>query len=302
MQAEVREVASYEQLERWVAVRNAISLDDPRNLEMMTYVRAHELDRVDLLAYFDGEPVGTAMLAADPLSAVASHPFVELGVLPRYRKRGVGTALLRELSARARLQRKSGLATETVATDLETIAYFGRRGFVERERWRRPSLDLRTLAAEEGPPGGIELVWLGERPDLIGGMYEVAAAVYPELSGYVARQAGALADWQIYELADPSALLELDPVALQDGEVVGFATVLRLDDCTAFQRMVAVRADHRGLGIGRALVLAQAHAARAAGFVHFDASRRAVGEPGLHAELGFVPTSEFVALDGPLLD
>lgn len=295
MSVEVREVSSYEQLERWVEVRNAISLDDPQNVQKATFLRAHESDRVDLLAYIADEPVGTALLAGDPLSSSSSHPFVEFGVLEPYRGRGVGTALLRELSKRARMLGKTGLTTECVTSDVDTTSYLRRHGFVETDRWRRPTLDLRALGPEEPPPPGVELVWLHERPDLIPGMYGVAAIVYPELSGYVARQADTLPEWQTYEFSDPSALLELDVVAIEGDRVAGFGTVLRLDETSVFQRMLAVRPESRGRGIGRAILLAQAQAARAAGFVRFDSSRRVEGEPGLRAEIGFQPTTEFAA-------
>ena len=292
---EVREVSSYEELEHWVAVRNAISAEDPQDVQKATFLRAHESGRVDLLAYVDGEPVGTALLAGDPLSSASSFPFVEFGVLASHRRRGVGTALLGELATRARLLGKAGLTTECETSDVDTVSYLRRRGFVEIDRWRRPTLDLRGLGPEEPLPRGIELVWLTERPDLISDMYEVAAAVYPELSGYVARQADTLTDWQTYEFSGPSALLELAAVALEGNRVVGFGTLLRVDETTVFQRMLAVRPDCRGRGIGRAILLAQAHASRAAGYLRFDSSRRVEGEPGLRAEVGFEPSIEFAA-------
>ncbi len=295
MSLEVREVSSYEQLERWVAVRNAISHEDPQDVQKVTFLRAHESERVDLLAYVGDEPVGTALLAGDPLSSASPHPFVEFGVLASFRGRGIGTALLRELSDRARLLGKEGLTTECETSDVDTESYLRRRGFVEIDRWRRPTLDLGGLGPEEPHPPGIELVWLTERPDLISGMYEVAAAVYPELSGYVARQADTLADWQTYEFSGPSALLDLSAVAIEGDRVVGFGTLLRLDEQAVFQRMLAVRPGRRGRGIGRAILLAQAHAARAAGYVRLDSSRRVEGEPGLRSEVGFRETTEFAA-------
>jgi GNAT superfamily N-acetyltransferase len=257
---------------------------------------------VELIAYVDEELVGTGLLAGDPLSAESSHPFVEFGVLERHRGQGVGTALLRELSKRARLLGKTGLTTECATSDAATSSYLQRRGFVEIDRWRRPTLDLHKLGPEEPLPHGIELVWLTERPDAIAGMYDVAAAVYPELSGYVAHQAETLTAWQTYELSDPSALLELDALAIEGGRVIGFGTLLEIDETTVFQRMLAVRPECRGRGIGRALLLAQAHAARAAGYVRFNGSRRVEGEPGLRDEVGFEPTTEFAAFQSPAVD
>jgi GNAT superfamily N-acetyltransferase len=302
MSIEIREVSGYAELERWVAVRNAVAPEDPQSVHKLTFLRAHESERVDLLAYLGDRPVGTGVLAGDPHSAGSTHPFAEICVLEHHRGRGIGTALLRELSRQARRLGKAGLTTECSAGDLGTTSFLEGRGFVEIDRWRRPTLDLRRLGAEEPPPAGVELVWLVDRPDLVPEMYEVAATVYPELSGYVARQADTLGDWQTYELSDPSALLELDAVAVLDARVAGFGMLVRIDDATVFQRMLAVRPECRGRGIARAIVLAQAHAARAAGFVRLDASRRAEGEPGLRAQLGFEPTVEFAAFRGALVD
>jgi GNAT superfamily N-acetyltransferase len=302
MSVDVREVSSYEQLEQWAAVRTAISVEDPHDVQRATFLRAQEVTRVDLLGYVGGEPVGTGLLSGDPLSSASPHPFLDFGVLTEYRGRGVGTALLRELSNRARLLGKAGLTAECKTSDVESVSYLERRGFVEIDRWRRPTLDLRELGPEEPLPPGIELVWLAERPDLISGMYQVAAAVYPELSGYVARQADTLTDWRTYEFSGPAVLLELAAVALEGERVVGFGTVLRVDETTVFQRMLAVAPECRGRGVGRAILLAQAHAARAAGYLRFESSRRVEGEPGLRAEVGFTPTTEFAAFRCLLVD
>jgi GNAT superfamily N-acetyltransferase len=166
MPVEVRDVSSYEQLERWTEVRNATFVEDPQEVQRAAFLRAQEVDRLDLLAYVDDEPVGTALLAGDPLSAMSSEPYVEFGVLTDHRGRGVGSALLTELSRRARLLGNAGLTTECDTSDVDTSSYLTRHGFVEIERWRR-ALDLDRLGPAEPHPPGIELVWLSDRPDLL---------------------------------------------------------------------------------------------------------------------------------------
>src|ERR687886_775432 len=75
---------------------------------MMALVRARELDRADLLALVDGEPAGTGMLAGDPASVTSSQPYVDVRVREGMRRRGVGTALVRELALHARRLGKDG--------------------------------------------------------------------------------------------------------------------------------------------------------------------------------------------------
>ena len=104
---------------------------------------------------------------------------------------------------------------------------------------------------------------LADRPDLVQGMYEVARLAYPEMGGYQARQAQTLHDWQVYHLGSPGTALDMTPVAVADGEVIGFATMIRrADGRTVEHRIAAVRPDWRRRGIARLLLLAQLAAAK----------------------------------------
>jgi GNAT superfamily N-acetyltransferase len=293
---EVQEVSGYEQLERWVVVRNEIEPDDPENVEMMTFVRAHEPDHVDLLAFVDGEPVGTAMLAGDPLSADSTHPYVELGVLPAFRRRGVGTVLLREVSARARALGKLGLTGHAAVDDAAGGAFLRAHDFTPRRSYCNRIVDLRDLPAQRELPPGIEIAWLAQRPELLSEMYEVAAETYPRLGGWISRQADTLADWQTYELADPSVLFDLTAVAVAEGVVAGYGTLLRVDDRTGRVRVATAREGDRFRGAVPAIVDAQLHAARAAGFerVRLSSTIGDLGYPAVEREI--------IVFEGPLLD
>ena len=70
MPLEIRPVVGYEDLQRWVATRNAAS-SDAITVEMRALVRALEIDSVDLIAEHDGEAVGMAFLSGDPRSLTA---------------------------------------------------------------------------------------------------------------------------------------------------------------------------------------------------------------------------------------
>ena len=190
MTVEIRPVSGYGELERWVAARNEVLTDDPDSAEMMALVRASELEHVDLLAYEDGEILGTGLLGGDPESVESSHPYVEVTVPERHRGRGVGAALLAELSERARRLGKEGLVTESRAHDAYSIAFLERRGFVELGRSAKYVLELSTYEEPEASQAeGVDVVMLADRPDLLPGMYEVAESHVPR-GGRVPGKAG----------------------------------------------------------------------------------------------------------------
>jgi GNAT superfamily N-acetyltransferase len=300
---EIRSVSGIDELERWVAVHNAIRPDDPESTHQKVLIRAEEIDHLDLLAFVDGEPVGTAMVAGDRQSEGSGRPWVEVNVFPGHRGRGVGTALLRAASEHARRRGKIGFECEAFADDLHSIAFLQRRGYVECERFEQHGLDLhRDRALDPQVPDGLELAWLVERPSLVAGMYEVAAVTYPELGGYLGRQAETLVEWQVYELGSSNSLLELTPVMIAGEQVVGFATVRTLvEDGTAEVRMVCVLPEWRRRGIAQALLGAQLTAARDRGFRRLVVWLRESGPAGLYRSIGFEPVAACIVYRGPLV-
>jgi mycothiol synthase len=300
---EIRPVTGYAALETWVAARNEVLSDDPDSPEMMALVRASELDHVDLLALDDGEVVGTGMLAGDPESVESSHPYVEVTVAERHRGRGIGAALLCELSERARRLGKDGLVTESRAHDAYSIAFLERRGFVELGRSAKYVLELSRYGESEPPESGdVDVVMLADRPDLLPGMYEVAKATYPEVGGYQAKQAESFHEWQLYHLGSPGTALDMTPLAVANDEVIGFATMIRrADGVTAEHRIAAVRADWRRQGIATLLLRTQLAAAKRAGLQTVIAWGRSehAGQP-YGTQLGFEIQSETIAFRGPL--
>src|SRR6185436_21067676 len=105
-------------------------------------VRALQTERADLLAYVDGLPVGTAVLSGDAESVTSGVPYLQVSVLPAYRGRGVGDALLRAVSDEARRFGRTGLQCEVDEDDAYSRAFLERRGFVEHRRWERLDLEL----------------------------------------------------------------------------------------------------------------------------------------------------------------
>jgi GNAT superfamily N-acetyltransferase len=114
MAVDIRPVSGRDDLERWVAVHNRVRRDDPATTDAKALVRALQTERADLLAFVDGVPVGTAVLSGDAES-VDSGPYLQVSVLPAYRGRGIGDALLRAASQGARRFGRTGLSCDVDA-------------------------------------------------------------------------------------------------------------------------------------------------------------------------------------------
>jgi GNAT superfamily N-acetyltransferase len=302
MTIEITPVTGMDQLECWVEIHNAIRPDNPSTAAAKALVRAHERERVDLLAYIDGVPVGTAVVTGDVASRETGRPYMQIEVLPAYRGRGVGDALLRAASDHARQFGRTELSCDADADDAYSLGFLQRRGFVEHGRWRELELDLPSFADDRAPaPAGVEIVSVAERPGLLEGMYGVATDVYPTLGGWLAGYAESFVGWQVYTLGGPEVLLDLVLVAVAADDVIGYGTARSYGEASADIRMTVVLPAWRRRGVGRALVGAQAAAARSAGLRRLIAWVPAdSGTERVYTTLGFRAISEEVELRGPL--
>ena len=299
---EIKAVSGMEQLERWVALHNQIRPDDPESVAMKALIRAEETEHLDLIALLDGEPVGTAMVSGDAVSEASGRPWLEVDVLPAYRGRGIGGALLAAASTHARRRGQTGFSCETSADDAHSLSFLERRGFVENRRWSQFILELDGEAdVDPSLPDGIEFASLVERPALLAGMYQVAATTFPELGGYFARHAESFVRWQVYELGSSEIPLELAPLAIADGTVVGFATMRTLLDETVGEvRRVTVLPEWRRRGIASALLALQVTGAKRAGIRRLTAWVPDDEPAALYRKLGFEAGSSYIVFQGPL--
>ena len=166
---DVRRVEADADLETWAATKSAIAADEPVTVEQLR--RSHAPERLLLLAELDGALAGCGI---GDRSHFPSRAFVAPRVLPQFRGRGVGTALLDALLDYARDLGVTGLSTFVDGREGISIAFARRRGLVEVDRQIEQVRDVGDEPPPEPPPG-VELTALdGHRAELLREAYELA--------------------------------------------------------------------------------------------------------------------------------
>ena len=215
----VRRAESDADFEAWRQVRIAV-LPNERTLsteQMRTTLGPHQ---VLLLAELDGDVVGAGIAGRSDIGGQGS---VIPRVIPTARRRGVGTALLRELAAHV-----ESLGFDRVgstADDPGSLAFAERFGL--REVGREVE-QVRAIGEEPWPepPPGIEVVSLAERPELFERAYdELALEAFRDFALDRPIEVS-LEDWKREWQVWPEASF----VALAHGELVGMAGLHADDD------------------------------------------------------------------------
>jgi GNAT superfamily N-acetyltransferase len=256
-------------------------------------------DLTYVIAHLDGEPVGCGYVELED----AQYVVAQVDVVPKLRGRGVGSALLAEISGVAASNGRQELQGEVREGDAESRAYFVRRGYVRVGGEQAVALDL----AQHDPqpidlPPGIAIVSREERPDLAEAMYEVAKEAEEDIPGAMPDRSFEL--WRSRELDRPSRNPVLTFIALAGDEVVGYAG---LDEygVDAFHGLTAVKRAWRGKGVATALKRSQIAAAKARGVKRLvtESEERNTPMRRLNEKLGYRPEPSLstVVLRGPLL-
>jgi GNAT superfamily N-acetyltransferase len=241
---EIRRAEGDADLEAWRQVRIAV-LPNERAGSVEEIRRAATPESLLVLAELDGKVVGSGIAGRSDL---AGQGFVAPRVLRAARRRGVGTALLRELAAH--VERIGFDQAGSIVDDP------GSRAFAELFGFREVGRDVeqvREIGNEPWPdaPDGIEIHSLADRPDLFERTYhELAADALQDLA--VDRPLEiSLEDWKREWVTWPEGSF----VAISGGEIVGCAGLLRDDDRPerAENSLTAVRRDWRRRGLASTL-------------------------------------------------
>lgn len=310
MNAHIRPVASTADLEALVDLVNAITPDDPASLEEIRWSDATYPGAARFLADVDGRPVATATVGRIYVQA-ADYPDLwgYVAVDPSHRRRGIGSALLRRISAHARSIGKAGLQLRVSEARPDAIAFLEHRGFVEDERSKTVRLELAGLESPDVamPPGTI-LTDLAARPDLVAGIHDVALETFADIPWTDAPMAvGDLAEFRARDVDRPGIVHDAFMIALDaaTGAVIGYASLMLVPGSTtvAWHDMTAVRRAWRGRGLASALKRATIRWAIEHGLEVLDTGNDEHNAPmrAVNARLGYRPLPDEIFVRGPLL-
>ena len=290
----LRVVVSGADLDAWARLKNIIVPNEPVTAEQIR--ASDEEGRVLLLAELDGDLAGCGIAAR---SHFAGRGFVAPRVLPEFRRRGVGTALLLALADHVRSLDREELISFVYADEPDSVAF--------AERFRQEVVDyqleqIRLIGAEEhvAPPPGIEIVTLADRRE------ELLRAAWPvALEGYADMPLPGDISFELDEwLRDEATRPEGSFVALEDGEVVGYAGLLEHANGSAVAEhgLTTVRRNCRRRGIARALKRAQLEWAARNGLVELVTWTQKGNEPmqAINRSLGYVDHARVLTYTGPL--
>ncbi len=244
MTTSIRTAITDADYEAWRAVRIAVLPYErcPTVAELRDLERP---GRLMLLAEINGEVVGSGH--ADR-SGDGERAALAARVHPDFRRRGVGTGLLRVLADHAVAQ---GYDTAGATVDDEESRLFAERfGFVERNREVE---QLRTIGDEPQPEAPTEytIVSVAERPELWAAAYhQVALPTFPDMDHPVALKVSE-DDWAKEWINDPAAMF----VAVAGDEAIGVAGLMLDSDRPerAEVAYTAVRREWRGKSVAATL-------------------------------------------------
>ena len=240
----IREAVTDADLEAWRQVRIAI-LPNERTDTIEQLRSTASTDRLLLLSELDGEIIGSGATNRSDMSGAAVFP----RVLPAYRRRGVGTALLHALAAHAESVGHSEAGS--LVDDEGSLAFAERFGFRETGRQVEQVRAIRGDEPQPRSPDGVTLVSVAERPELrLRTYHELALEAFQDMPtpspiSITAEQ------WDSEWITLPEGSF----IALAGEEIVGCAGLIRDGDRPdrAENSLTAVRRDWRGRGLARAL-------------------------------------------------
>jgi mycothiol synthase len=290
----LRMVESGADLDAWARLKSAIVPNEPVTAEQIQ--ATDEEGRILLLAELDGNLVGCGIAAR---SHFAGRGFVAPRVLPDFRRRGVGTALLLALTDHIRSLGREELISFVYADEADSVAFAERFG---QEVVDYQLEQIRLIGVEEHVPAppGIEIVALADRrEELLRATWPVALEGYADmpLPGDVSFE---LDEWLRDEATRPAGSF----VALEDGDVVGYAGLLEHANGSAMAEhgLTVVRRDRRRRGIAHALKRAQLEWAARSGLVQLVTWTQKGNEAmqAVNRSLGYVDHARVFTYTGPL--
>jgi RimJ/RimL family protein N-acetyltransferase len=290
------------QYAQWAEILKRVS-GDVFDVDEIAHFVESDTESAWLLATSGGEPVGCGV--GRP-SSIQSSLYAMVRVLPEHRGGGAGQRIYEALSEHARALGRDSMWGRIREDDEASRRFARNRGFREAGREYEVVLETAGVEASGDPPQGIELVSLGQRPDLA----QAVHAVDCEVSGDVPRPEGddfeptPYERWRELYLEGPGAVPEALIAALDGDEVIGYTGLRRRGSTSpiAENLLTAVRRPWRRRGIATALKREQVARARAAGIeqIYTTNDETNEGMRGVNARLGYRPAPTQIVVSGPL--
>ncbi len=282
---------------------NAVWPHESVTMDEVTHFKAAMVDHADLVAWNDGEAVGSGFVAIMPQRP--ELPITLITVHPEARGRGAGTALYAAVSDWTRERGLSELEAVVSDDDPESLTFAERRRFVEDRREKGVALQLSEIDPPQvEPPAGIDIVSWAERPELAPGIYEVALEASPDVPGWEDEIPEPFEDWLQNEMRGSGDKPEATFLALAGDEVVGYAkfSLTAAQPRIAHHDLTGVKRAWRGRGIARVLKATQIRWAKEHGYEELRTRNDERNAPirHLNREFGYRPTIGRIYLRGPL--
>lgn len=240
----LRVAESDDDLEAWRRVRMEV-LPNERVASIEWMRESMTPERVYLVAELGGRVVGSGLGGRSDFGNAGLHP----RVVPSARRRGVGSAILRELADRA--WRLGFTEAGTHVDDEGSLAFAEWFGYGEVDRQVE---QVRTIGNEPWPeiPDGLEIVTVADRPELWRAAYDPLGIEAFEDMAHVTPVKASLEQWERDWLDSPEATF----VALAGAQIVGVAGLqLDADQPEHVENaLTGVLRGWRGRGIGTFLV------------------------------------------------
>ncbi len=284
-------------LEAMIHVRGLVTPEAHPKVENLRF----NLETTKGLSYIVGR-IGDEPVACGFVEPYDDFARADIAVVPAQRRQGIGTALLADISARARRLGRDTLDGEVKESDTDSRAFFERRGFVQVGAEKAVVLELGDHEpAPVDPPEGVRIVSRVEEPDRLEEMYDVSVQGEEDIPGNSGVQT--FEQWRAHEIDKPVRKPQLMFLALAGDEVIGYAGLQDYGE-EAFHGLTVTRRDWRRRGVASALKRAEIAAAKEAGFERLLTESEERNEPmrKLNEKLGFVPAPEWsmVVIRGPV--
>lgn len=293
-----------DELATWLDVRNRAVPDFQLTMEDIHASIYRNPRQVRLVATCDDQPVAIAVSITDRLGPPGAM-FAQVKVLESHRRRGIGSRLFEHVSVWARAQGGTYFQVGVRDVDASSMSFFAHRGYEQVERDEVVQLNLAEPAPERGRVcHEIEIVALGDRPDLYESVYRVGAATWGDVPSHEPPSTIGYEEWVSCFTTVPGCSPDHLFVAIVGSEAVGYAQ-LELppgEPGTAWNGFTGVTRAWRGRGVARALKLHQIQWARAHGLERIMTSNHTDNAPMRHlnCSLGFTPAGAQLLLRGPI--